>query len=467
MNTLTFNKNITDRQRRTFWLTVMLINFFVQFLWESQSVYAAFVSPSLCFALNVIFVGIYMRKRVYKQKRIYILALCFLGWYVICCIGNGAFRDEPENTLKTLAQLLSSWALALPFVTVNEDFEKKRALTVLFSILTVIFIAAVWAALIPTFMGSFFSFPIGKKIFGIAPVYIRGYGVSFTYPVIFGLYYYYTAHLCAPAFFMALYLFIQKKMRPLMLFGMLGFVLALSMTKCRLALLGFGIGLFAFGFFLFRNKNRDASPGKTILTGVVIALAAALVLTLMWQFGTWISTVILAGEKTEHLKRTFSNHLLDGSGRLGLWTMIPDLLKDKAPTSYLFGIRPDVLSRLIEDKANLPHIHSGYFTALLRMGIPGFLLALTFAFMIVKNILFIFLQMKKRSIRNDDLLLLSIPLCLLFTALGEPILFVGYNFRMITLVCYLVFGYTFELTDRIREEELSRGNSEYGIRFTE
>ena len=464
MNILTFNKKITDRQRRAFWLAVVLINFFAQFLWESQSLYSIFISPFICFALNVISVGIYMRKRIYKQKKIYILALCFLGWYVICCIGNGSFRFEPENTFKTLVQLLSSWALALPFVTANKDFEKKRALTVLFSILTVLFIAAVWAALIPTFMGSCFFFPIGEKIFGIVPVYSREYGVSFTYPVIFGLYYYYTAHLCALAFFMALYLFIQKKMRPLMLFGMFGFVLALSLTKCRLALLGFGLVLFTFGFFLFRNKNRDASTKKTILAGVVIALAVALCLTLMWQFGTRISKVILAGKKNEYLKRTFSNHLLDGSGRLRLWAMIPEFLKDQAPTSYLFGIRSDVLSQMIENRTKLPNIHSGYFTALMRMGIPGFLLTLTFAFMIVKNTLFVFLQMKKRSIRNDDLLLLSIPLCLLFTALGEPVLFVGYVLRIITLIFYIVAGYVFELTDRIREEELSCGNSECGIR---
>ncbi len=237
-------------------------------------------------------------------------------------------------------------------------------------------------------------------------------------------------------------------MRPLLPVGMLGFVLTISLTKCRLALLGFGLGLFTLSFFLFRNKNRDASPQKTILAGVVIALALALGLTLMWQLGTLASKYILAGRLNDYIKRGFSS----GTGRLELWAMIPDMLKAYAPFSYLFGIREDVLRALLDSSLRMSHMHSGYFSALMLMGIPGFLMSLVFLFKTVKELLTIFLKMKTHSISLDNILLLSVPVCFLFAAVGEPILFVGYIFRMITLVCYLVSGYIFELADRIRKE---------------
>ena len=72
-----------------------------------------------------------------------------------------------------------------------------------------------------------------------------------------------------------------------------------------------------------------------------------------------------------------------------------------------------------------------------------------------KDILYIFLKIKDHGLKNNALLLLPIPVCLLFAAVGEPILFVGYDFRIISLVFYLVSGYVFELTDRLRKEEAS------------
>ncbi len=101
-----------------------------------------------------------------------------------------------------------------------------------------------------------------------------------------------------------------------MLLGMLGFVLALSLTKCRLALLSFGIGLFTLGFFLFRHKNREASPGKTILAGVVIALVVAAGMTLLWQLGTRVSELILVGKQNDYMKYMHRPLIFSGYERM-------------------------------------------------------------------------------------------------------------------------------------------------------
>ena len=268
------------------------------------------------------------------------------------------------------------------------------------------------------------------------------------------MHFYYTAYLSLPGFFMALYLYKQEKMRPLMPGAMIGFVLAISLAKSRLALMSFGLGLFTLGLFFFRDKNRDASLKKTILIGVTIALAVALGLTLMWQFGTLASKYILAKGQNNYMDRDFSEYLLNGNVRLKLWAMIPDMLKGYAPFSYLFGIREDVLRALLDSSLRMSHMHSGYFSALMLMGIPGFLMSLVFLFKTIKDMLYIFLKMKTHRIAPENILLFSIPVCFLFAAVGEPVLFVGYIFRMITLACYLVSGYVFELADRIRKEEL-------------
>ena len=455
MNILTLNKKITDRQRQTFWLAFTLFNFCIQCLATINSALLVFISPGFYFAVNVLALGICLWKSVYERKNVYLLGLCFIAWYVVCWFVNRDFSSFQENELTLLTIPFSAWGLALPFVTVTGDFDKKRALTVIFSVLTVVLTAVVWAALIPTFMRTSFSLPGSDKVFGIlVTTYNQQIGAVYKYPVMFGMHYYYTAYLSVLGFFMALYLFAQKKMRPLLPVGMIGFVLAISLTKCRLGLVGFGLGLFTLGFFLFRNKNRDASPKKTILAGAAIALTVAACLALMWQLGTIASKYILAGRQNDYIKRDFSGLLVNGTGRLELWAMIPDMMKAYAPFSYLFGIREDVLYTWIYSSLKMSHIHSGYFSALMMMGIPGFLMSLVFLFKTIKDMLYIFLKMKTHIITYDNILLLSVPVCFLFAAVGEPILFVGYIFRMITLVCYLVSGYVFELADRIRKEEL-------------
>ena len=459
MNLLTLNKKITERQRRAFWLALLFFNLCVQGLKQINSVLVAFLPLEVFFALNLLALGLCLLNRVYEKKNVYLLGLAFIVWYTVSFFAKTEISSFRERGMFTVALLISAWGLALPFVTLTDDFDKKRALNGVFSVLTVVLTIAVWAALIPAFMGTSFTLHGSDKAFGIIKkISWTGY-VKYKYPVVFGLHYYYTAYLSVLGFFMALYLFVQKKMRPLMLFGMIGFVLATSLTKCRLALLGFGLGLFTIGFFLFRHKNRDASPGKMILAGAVIALLAAACLTLMWQFGTRAGEVILDGKQNVYLERDFSENLHDGNERLELWAMIPELLEAYAPSSYLFGIREDALYTLIYNLQGMNHMHSGYFSALMLMGLPGFLMSLVFLFKTVKDLLTVFLKMKTRDVSPENILLLSIPVCFLLAALGEPILFVGSTFRMITLVCYLVFGYVFELADRIRKEEQSCGNS--------
>ncbi len=449
------NKKITDRQRRSFWLALTLFNFCVQSLATMNSLLVYYISPVFYLAVNVLALVICLRKNIYEGKNVYLLGLCFIAWYTVCWLANRDYSSFYEADLNLLTIPLTAWGLVLPFVTVTDDFDKKRALNIILSVLTVALSVAVWAALIPTFMRTSFTLPGSDKLFGmLETTYMQGISASHKYPVMFGMHYYYTAYLSVLGFFMALYLFVQKKMRPILLFAMLGFVLAISLTKCRLALLGLGLGLFTLGFFLFRNKNRDASPGKTILAGVVIALAAALCLALMWKLGTWVGEHILVGLKNGYMKRDFSENLVDDNLRLKLWATIPDMLKGYAPASYLFGINEDQLFLFLYGSCNMYHIHSGYFSALMLMGIPGFLMSLVFLFKTVRDMLYIFLKMKTHSISRDNILLLSIPVCFLLAAVGEPILFVGYNFRIITLACYLVSGYVFELADRIRKEEL-------------
>lgn len=455
MNILTLNKKITNRQRQAFWLALLLFNLCVQSLKIINSVLVDFLSLDFFFSVNLLALAICLWKGVYEKKPVYLLGLSFIAWYTVCFFVKTEASSFRGTGMFTVALLLSAWGLALPFVTVTGDFDKKRALNIILSVLTVILAIVVWAALIPTFMRTSFSLPGSDKVFGMMGItYAQGAEPVYKYPVMFGMHYYYTAYLSVLGFFMALYLFVQKKMRPLMTVGMIGFVLAISLTKCRLALLGFGLGLFTLGFFLFRNKNRDASPKKTILAGVVIALTVALGLTLMWQLGTLASKYILAEGQNDYMDRGFSENLNDGSGRLELWAKIPDMLKGYAPSSFFFGIREDVFYPLIYNSLNMCHIHSGYFSALVLMGIPGFLMSLVFLFKTVKDMLYVFLKMKTHIISHDNILLFSIPVCFLFAAVGEPILFVGYNFRMITLVCYLVSGYVFELADRIRKEDL-------------
>ena len=454
MNIPILNKKITDRQRQSFWLVLLLFNFCIQSLATFNSALLVFISPGFYFAVNVLALGICLRKSVYERKNVYLLGLCFIAWYVVCWFVNRDFSSFQENELTLLTIPLSAWGLALPFVTVTGDFDKKRALNIVFSVLTVVLTAVVWAALIPTFMRTSFSLPGSEKVFGIlGTTYDQQIGTVYKYPVLFGMHYYYTAYLSVLGFFMALYLFAQKIMRPLLPVAMLGFIIGLSLTKCRLALLGFGSGLFTLGFFLFRNKNRDASLKKTILAGAAIALIVAVCLTLMWQFGDRVSGYILAGRQNDYIKRDFSGLQESGNERLKLWATIPDMLKAYAPSGYLFGIREDVLYPWIFNLLKMSHMHSGYFSALMLMGIPGFLMSLVFLFKTLKDMLYIFLKMKTHTISLDNILLLSIPACFLFAAVGEPILFVGYTFRMITLVCYLVSGYVFELADRIREDE--------------
>ena len=455
VNILTLNKKITDRQRQTFWLAFMLFNLCVQSVQIIAFAWAAFFPPEVFFALNLLALGISLGKGVFEKKNVYLLGLCFIAWYTVCWFvktGGSFFRETGMNAI---ALLISSWGLALPFVTVTGDFDKKRALNIILSVLTAALTIVVWAALIPTLMRTSFTLP-GDKLFGITEVYSEWEPVKYKYPVMFGLNSYYTAYLSVLGFFMALYLYVQKKMRPLLLFGMLGFLLSISLTKCRLALLGLCLGLFTVGIFLFRNKNRDASPQKTILTGVVLVLAVAAGLTLMWRFSNRASGYILAERHTDQIKRAFTEKLRDGNARFGLWVMIPDMLKEYATAGYLFGIREDILYPLVLELKNMCHMHSGYLSALVLMGIPGFLMSLVFLFKTVKDLLTIFLKMKTHNISPENILLFSIPVCFLFAALGEPILFVGYNFRMITLVCYLVSGYIFELADRVRKEEQAR-----------
>ena len=460
MKILTLNKKITNRQRQSFWLALILFNFCVQSLQLINPALVGFTSLDFFFALNLLAPAICLWKGVYEKKPVYLLGLSFIAWYTVCFFVKTEVSSFRETGMFTVALLFSAWGLALPFVTVTDDFDKKRALNIILSVLTVILAIVVWAALIPTFMRTSFSLLGSDMIFGILETtHEQSVVVVYKYPVVFGMHYYYTAYLSVLGFFMALYLFAQKKMRPLMTVGMIGFVLAISLTKCRQALLGFGLGLFTLGFFLFRNKNRDASPKKTILAGVVIALTVALGLTLMWQLGTLASKYILAEGQNDYMDRGFSEQLLNGSGRLELWAKIPDMLKGYAPSGFFFGIREDVFYPLIYNSLNMCHIHSGYFSALVLMGIPGFLMSLVFLFKTVKDMLYIFLKMKTHIISRDNLLLFSIPVCFLLAAVGEPILFVGYNFRMITLVCYLVSGYVFELADRIRKDDLSLHSS--------
>ena len=450
MNILTWNKKITDYQRQSFWLALMLFNLCVQSLQIIDFAWAAFISP-IFFVLNLLALGLCLGKGIIEKKNVYFLGLCFIAWYTVCFFvktGGSSFR---AIGMDAIALLISAWGLALPFVTVTGDFDKKRALNIILSVLTAALTIVVWAALIPTLMRTSFTLP-GDKLFGIIEIRSQWEPVKYKYPVIFGLNNYYTAYLSVLGFFMALYLFVQKKMRPILPVGMLGFVLVISLTKCRIALLGFGLGLFTIGFFLFRNKNRDASPGKTILAGAVIALVVAACLTLMWRFGNRAGEYILAGRQTEDIKRDFSEALSTGHTRFELWAMIPDMLKGAVPSGYLFGMREDVLYPLIYNARGWCHMHSGYFSALVLMGIPGFLMSLVFLFKTLKDLLTVFLKMKTRNISPDNILLLSIPVCFLFAALGEPILFAGYTFSVITLTCYLVSGYVFELADRIRNE---------------
>ena len=457
MNILTFNKKITDRQRRAFWLALLLFDLCAQSLWTIKSVWSVYISPVFYFAVNVLGLGLRLRKEVYERNKVYLLGLYFIAWYTVCWLVHRDISSFQVNELVSLATLLSPWGLALPFVTVTDDFDKKRALNVILSVLTLALAVAVWAALIPTFRRTSFTLPGSDKVFGIMRARESGWKENFiyTYPVMFGMHYYSTAYLSVLGFFMALYLFVQKKMRPLMLFAMLGFVLAVSLTKCRLSLLGLGLGLFTLGLFLFRHKNRDASPGKTVLAGAVIALAVALCLMLLWRLGTRASELILVKSENDHIKRAFSERLPNGNGRVALWGCIPDIMQEFAPTSYLFGIHGDVLYTFLYNTLQFSHIHSGFFSALLLMGVPGFLLTLVFTVMIVRDTVTVFLKMKKRRVGVSDLLLLPIPLCFLFAALGEPLLFVGYNYKVIALVFYLVSGYVLELADRIRKEEQS------------
>ena len=455
MNLLTLNKKITERRRRAFWLAIILFNCCAQSLWTIQSALTAYISPVFYFAVNVLGLGLCLRKEVYERNRVYLLGLYFIAWYAVCWLVHRDISSFQVNELISLATLLSSWGLALPFGTVTDDFDKKRALNSILSILTLALAVAVWAALIPTFRRTSFTLPGGDKAFGIVRARESGWKENYiyTYPVMFGMHCYSTAYLSLLGFFMALYLFVQKKMRPLMLFGMIGFVLAISLTKCRLALLSFGLGLFTLGLFLFRHKNRDASPGKTVLAGAVIALAVALCLMLLWRLGTRAGELILVKSENDHIKRAFSERLPNGNGRVALWKHIPDMMKEYAPTSYLFGIHGDVLYTFLYNTLHSSHIHSGFFSALLLMGVPGFLLALVFTVIIVRNTVTIFLKMKKHSVGVSDLLLLPIPVCFLLAAFGEPLLFVGYIFKVIALVFYLVSGYVLELADRIRKEE--------------
>ena len=446
MNILTLNKKITERQRRAFWLALLLFDCCAQSLWTIRSVLAVAISPIIYFAVNVLGLGLCLRKEVYERNKVYLLGLYFIAWYAVCWLATRDLSSFNKNELIPLATLLSSWGLALPFVTVTDDFDKKRALNIILSVLTAALAVAVWAALIPTFLRTSFTLPGSDKVFGLMEICRPGEPVKYKYPVMFGMDVYSTAYLSLLGFFMALYLYVQGKMRPVTLVGMIGFFIALSLTRCRMALLSFGLGLFTLGLFLFRNKNRDASPKKTILAGVVIALC----LVLIWSFGNFANAFILAEKSSA---RSFSQKLLITNGRLTLWRHIPDIMKEYAPSAYLFGIKEEKLFLLLYSSFQKYHIHSGYFSALLLMGIPGFLLALVFTVLIVRSTVTIFLKMKKHCVGVSDLLLLPIPVCFLLAAAGEPILFVGYTFKLVSLTFYLVSGYVLELADRIRKEE--------------
>ena len=453
MNILTLNKKITDRERQSFWLALILFNFCIQSLATINSVLLVFISPIFYLAVNVLALGICLRKEAYERKNVYLLGLCFIAWYIVCWVVNRDFSCFQETELNLITIPLSAWGLALPFVTVTGDFDKKRALTVILSAVTLVLAIVVWAALIPTFLGTSFSLPGVNGIFGILHSLESEWRMStiYTYPVIFGKHYYFTAYLSVLGFFTALYLFVRKKMRPIMPVAMIGFVTALALTRCRLALLGLGLGLFTAGFFLFRSKSRGACVKKTVLAGVVIALAVALCLWLIWSLGSFAGKLIPVEDDNA---KPFTANVFSENTRLELWGHIPDMLKRCAPLSYLSGINESSLFALLYGLYRKYHIHSGYFSALMLMGIPGFLMVLVFLFKTLRELLYIFLKMKTHRIPLDIIPLLSIPVSFLFITVGEPLLFVGYLLKTIPVVFCLVCGYLFELADRIRKEEL-------------
>ena len=392
-------------------------------------------APILVFAV----MGLGLYRGDYGGISLHSLGLVFVLWYVISRVflGDGFLM----RSFVTVMDLCVLYCVALPFVRLFGDGEKRRILDtlVLVYVLTLAVIAwmGIWFSLKHTgrtmpLSGQLFGLPEGGQlqILGQKP------GVS--------------ALLLAAAFYMGVYLLAARWKKYWVapaIAVLLGLYLALALTADRLGILAFGICFAVLGGVLaarIRISSKVIKVAVVVFVCLLCLLAALLGTQLALDVLSRISAAVSGNEAAGYVLAVNWNEQAKNSAPGEIRAYLGQVLSQN-PRLMLLGSHDTAVMTAFTQLTGTVYqqMHNSFLQVLMLMGIPGLLLALVLTAVVLWSALKLLLATAELG---EQLLCLA-PLVLLIGGMGESVLFVPWSSMSWSLLDFLFLlfcGYLLE-----------------------
>lgn len=423
--------------------------------------------------LPFMFLGMSLLRPVRRTQDCWI-GLVWIGWLVASrvLLGDPYFvRSGYEWFVLDCAACL----FALPFAWQMEDGEKRSGLYLTACFLFVIISLGAWISLICGVQGKMISIPHLGGSFGFnleGPFYRL---VMCAHPNI-------SAALIGLAIMLGIWLLTEGKVRRWMMIPMLvmlaGMYTAFALTMSRTNMIQ--MALFAamlLVLLLLRRMPRHAKARWVKIACIFVA--GVVVLVVVFQSSYWIvdgvnglkKALVSSQEKIEKNTtdvtqaapeakeqqvdeaasyveaRPLGDDLATMTGRSDIYRKTIENLMQNPKALLLGGTNG---SGLVPE--GFSHTHNVYLQVIVRMGIPGLLLALWFSIRAVwASGRIVICNLKKASV--SDIVLVCTILVMLVGTIPETYLFYNGETKIYNVVFFLLYGYLMEADRRLRKAE--------------
>lgn len=391
------------------------------------------VMENYCAAPVYALIGISMYRGDYRENRLYLLGLFFVGWYALTRMFNGDHYLQYSYNRYRLVSLSATYGLALPFAHVLRDAKDRTALDALTLGLTATLAALVGLALVSALLGRLIVIPFFQSEFGMKESRL----------IILSQHPYFTAFISLAGFYMTLYL-LSAHWRPLFLAPALlcmgVFTAGIVLTTSRTALVVFAFTLVLAAMILLSQAKLSRRRRRTIL----LVGAAALLAAVVAGFGPL--TRVISDNTVE---RNFFHKLMTLTGRTTLYEAVPRVIQ-AYPQVLFKGFDELEMMQVVNQYTiypySRPHMHNSYLQTLMLTGLPGLLAALWFT---IKMLGAMAHMLKSKVLAVAEKLLMLIPLPLFLCGLLEHFLFVD-SYSILNFLFFLSLGYLLETDKRLK-----------------
>ena len=369
----------------------------------------------------------------YFQRKYHLFYLAFILWIVLSnWLKGNIFPDNSSNFI--FVKFCALCGIALPFAHFLIDWERRNILHAFLFPILLVFACFLLLAFVALLQGS--NICIIPDWFEFGATYTSTGRIMLK---VLNLHYYHTGYLSTVCFFSCLYLAVSRwssKSAPLWILLLTIFTAGVFITYSRTAVFSFIGGLLlAFHIFLQRiGINTRMRRLLFIGTALVGFLITCTVMNIIY--------------KAVHSIRDIWYGIATLSSRTDIWRAALSALRDH-PGILLHGFYPEQISPLVKsylpDFGDLTHLHSGYLTTLFSVGLPGFVLVITFCLYLCKCAYRLFIAPISETVRVSDKCLVLVPLVCLTMNLVESIAFFCLNeVELLNLLMMLFSGYVFE-----------------------